>query len=149
MLCCAFAVRYSSSPVPVTVGLIGVVERESPARLISPGISRVLESSASPKRSVRVRAGSGHAVNGCEQVAPTIGIWVAACFPGGTVSGAEQIRSLVKEAADAARTNYSVEPTTDSAGGCPEGYGVSGIGRVGLRGHGAGALRVVSSEPDE
>ena len=112
MLCyavCAFAVRYSSSPVPVTVELTGVVERESPARLISPGISRVLESSASPKRSVRVRAGSGHAVNGCEQVAPTIGIWVAACFPGGTVSGAEQIRSLVKEAADAARTDYGVE----------------------------------------
>jgi hypothetical protein len=86
-----------------------VVERESPARLISPGISRVLESSASPKRSVSVRAGSGHAVNGCEQVAPTIGIWVAACFPGGTVSGKEQIRSLVKEAADAARTDYGVE----------------------------------------
>ena len=105
----AFAVRYSSSPVPVTVELTGVVERESPARLISPGISTVLESSASPKRSVRVRAGSGHAVNGCEQVAPTIGIWVAACFPGGTVSGAEQIRSLVKEAADAARTDYGVE----------------------------------------
>lgn len=112
MLCYAvraFAVRYSSSPVPVTVELTGVVERESPARLISPGISRVLESSASPKRSVRVRAGSGHAVNGCEQVAPTIGIWVAACFPGGTILWEAQIQAIVKEAADAARSDYDVE----------------------------------------
>jgi hypothetical protein len=74
-----------------------------------PGTSRVLESSARPKRSVRVRAGSGHAGNGCEQVAPTIGIWVAACFPGGTASGEAQIRALVEEAADAARSDYGVE----------------------------------------
>jgi hypothetical protein len=117
---------YSSSLGLVTVGLTGAVEGASPARLISPGTSRVLESSVSPKRSVRIRAGSGPAVNGCEQVASTIGSCVAACFPGWMVSGEAQIRALVKEAADAARNDYGVGGRLClSAGGCPEGYGDS------------------------
>ena len=120
MLCYAVSVLafgYSSSPVPVTVVLTGVVGGASPARLISPGTSRVLESSVSPKRSGKVRAGSRHAGNGGEQVAPTIGIWVAACFPGGTAASEVQIQELIQEAADSARSDYGVDSALEWADG--------------------------------
>ena len=80
-----------------------------PVRRILPKKSRVLGSPARPTKSVSGRAWEGYAVNGREQVAPTIGIWVEACFPGGTVSGEAQIHALVKEATDAARSDYGVE----------------------------------------
>ena len=48
-------------------------------------------------------------MNECEQVAPTIGIWVAADFPGGTILWEAQIQAIVKEAADAARSDSDVE----------------------------------------
>ena len=56
-------------------------------------------------------------MNGREQVAPTIGKWVAACFPGGTVSSEGQIQKLVQEAADAARSDYGVESALEWANG--------------------------------
>ena len=51
----------------------------------------------------------GTPVQVLEQVTPTIGRWVGACFPGGTTASEEQIRGLVQEAADAARSDYGVE----------------------------------------
>ena len=69
-------------------------EKESPVTLLG---------SESDVRKTRTAA-EGH-----EQVAPTIGKWVAACFPGGMVSTDAQIHALVKEAADAARSDYGVE----------------------------------------
>ena len=71
--------------------------------------SRVLKSPACRTRSGGGGTRRGHAGNGREPVAPAIGLWVAACFPGGIVSGEEQIDALVKEAADAARSDYGVE----------------------------------------
>ena len=41
--------------------------------------------------------------------APTIENWVAACFPGGKVATQTQINDLIKEAADAARSDYGIE----------------------------------------
>lgn len=68
-------------------------------------------------RSVGGTESKGSAVNGREQLAPTIGKWVAACFPGGTISSEGQIQELVQEAADAARSDYGVESALEWANG--------------------------------
>jgi hypothetical protein len=101
--------HYSSSLALVTVEMTGAAGATLSAQRILLGNSRVLVSPASPTRSGSGRAGRGHAGNGREQVAPAIGVWVAACFPGGCAADEAQIHTLVMEAADAARSDYGVE----------------------------------------
>jgi hypothetical protein len=54
---------------------------------------------------------------GLEHVAPTIGKWVGACFPGGIAASEDQILELVREAAEAARSDYGVASTLSWADG--------------------------------
>jgi hypothetical protein len=50
-----------------------------------------------------------------DETAPTISKWVAAFFPGGMAATEKQIKSLVQEAADAARSDYGVESALEWA----------------------------------
>jgi hypothetical protein len=109
MPCVCLLCDYSCSLVLLTVGLTGAAGVTLPVRWTMLENSRVLESPACRPRSGGGGTRRGHAGNGRELVAPAIGIWVAACFPGGIVSGEEQIDALIKEAADAARSDYGVE----------------------------------------
>ena len=52
-----------------------------------------------------------------EHVAPTIGKWVGACFPGGVAASEDQILELVREAAEAARSDYGVASALSWADG--------------------------------
>ena len=56
------------------------------------------------------RSRTVRAVKGRDGIAPTIGEWVAACFPGGTAASEVQIQELIQEAADSARSDYGVTP---------------------------------------
>jgi hypothetical protein len=51
----------------------------------------------------------GEAADRHDRVAPTIGKWVTACFPGGTSASEAQIHELVQEAVASARSDYGVE----------------------------------------
>ena len=51
----------------------------------------------------------GNAADRHNRVAPTIGKWVTACFPGGTATSEAQIQDLVQEAVDSARSDYGVD----------------------------------------
>ena len=70
------------APTSAGTGAAGVTLH---ARRILSEKTRVPELPASRARLGGGSGGRGHAGNGREQVAPAIGIWVAACFPGGAV----------------------------------------------------------------
>lgn len=100
MLCCILypLCDYSGSLVLDDNGMTGVRPRGR-----SDKTPMITKSSGSCEKSVG-KAGAGR-----EQLAPTIGKWVTACFPGGTATSDELIKELVQEAADAARSDYGVE----------------------------------------
>jgi hypothetical protein len=82
--------------------------------------SRAIERRALLTTSSRVGSSSkrgGEAANGHSHVAPTIGKWVAACFPGGSAAPVVQVRELVQEALDSARSDYSVDSALEWADG--------------------------------
>ena len=91
----------------VNFGMTGAAGGASPERRVPLRQSRRHESSVTMSGSSGTSR--GEAVNGCGHVAPTIGMWVAACFPEGSASSEAQIHDLVIEAAEAARSDYGVE----------------------------------------
>ena len=50
-------------------------------------------------------------------IAPTINKWVAACFPQGSQSSEDDLRELIKEAAEAARDDYDAQSAVTWAEG--------------------------------
>lgn len=62
-------------------------------------------------------SGGKSTTKGRDHMAPTIGKWVAACFPGGTTASDAQLEDLVRTAAATARSDYGVVSALEWADG--------------------------------
>jgi hypothetical protein len=93
---------YSSSLASVTVEMTGASRATLPVLILGCWCrQRVRQGRLA---AVRVEGTLGMVVS-----MSAIGMWVAACFPGGGVADEARIHALVIEAADAARSDYGVE----------------------------------------